>query len=180
MPEESSPLTGVSSFADDYRIELMEPRAVSVSMRHPLHLDREAAQRMLQGSFDVAHGLRYVVVVDMAGLLGISAEARRVMSSARNILAAAMFGDSPMDRVLAAAYARAPYPCEYFPDRQQALGWLLGHDPHCEDIHELHRERHCRPVSSEESRHRFGVVEEHARTPHRASERPPGPRHSDP
>lgn len=180
MHAESPPLPGVGPFGDDYRIELMEPRAVSVALRRPLHLDRGGAERMLRGSFEAAHGLRYVVVVDMAGLLGISAEARRVMSSAPNILAAAMYGDSPVDRVLAAPYARAIYPCEYFPDRPQALEWLLGHDPSCEEMHELHRGRHCRPLSSEESRHRFGVVEEHARTPHRASERPPGPRHSDP
>ena len=127
-------LMGIDTFDDDYRIDRLERCAISVAMRRPVHITGTDALRILQTSFDLTGHRPYVVLVDTALVLGITPEARRNLSSARNVLATAMLGHSPMDRVLSAPYEHAVYPCEYFTEHQSALDWLcLIHDLLCGD-----------------------------------------------
>lgn len=127
-------MTGPGSFTDDYRIDRLERCAVSVSARRPVRITESDALQILETSFNATGHRPYVVLVDMAMVLDVSPDARRVLSSARNVLATAMLGHSPMDRMLSAPYEHAVYPCEYFTSELTALEWLcLMHDLLCGD-----------------------------------------------
>ncbi|MHA7188906.1 DUF7793 family protein [Arthrobacter sp. MDT2-16] len=118
----------------DYRIVRLDRCAVFVSLARPMCITEEDALRILHESFELTQHRQYVVLVDVSMTIDVSPEARRVFSSARNILVAAMLGSTPMDRMLSAPYEHAVYPCEYFTDKDEALLWLrLMHDTLCQD-----------------------------------------------
>lgn len=123
----------VSSF-ENYRIVRLDRCGVFVAMTRPTSVSEQHALGILHDSFELTQHRQYVVLVDMNMVSEVSPEARRALSSARNILVAAMLGSSPMDRFLAAPYEDALYPCEYFTDKTEALQWLrLLHDKLCQD-----------------------------------------------
>jgi hypothetical protein len=103
-----------------------------------LHLERDAliteadALEILQRSFTLTGERQYVLFFDLRHVSRISSGARRVFTSARNILACALIGSRPMDRMLSVPYEQASYPSEYFTDPRTALEWLaLMHDLLC-------------------------------------------------
>ncbi|BBE24503.1 hypothetical protein MN0502_33860 (plasmid) [Arthrobacter sp. MN05-02] len=119
---------------ENYRIVRLDRCAVFVSMAQPMTITEQDALEILQKSFELTQHRQYALLVDMSMTLNISPEARRVFSSARNILVAAMLGSTPMDRMLSAPYEHAIYPSEYFTDKDEALRWLrLMHDMLCQD-----------------------------------------------
>lgn len=108
--------------------------AVSVRFQHPGQMTEEDALTILRRSFELTEHRPYVVLVDMALISGISPGARRMLISARHILASAMLGQGPMDRILSASFERAVYPSEYFTDQDTALQWRsVMHDVLCTD-----------------------------------------------
>ena len=122
----------MSTFDDDFDVARIDRCAVSVRLRRPLSITEPDAVVILQRSFELTDHRKYVVLMDMAMISDVSPAARRVFCSARNILATAMLGHSPMDRMLSAPYAHAVYPSEYFTDQNTALQWLsLMHDLVC-------------------------------------------------
>ncbi|MHA7145320.1 DUF7793 family protein [Arthrobacter sp. TmT3-37] len=124
----------MSTFDDDFRVTKIDRCAVSVCLQRPLSITEADAVAILQRSFEVTDHRKYVVLVDMALISDVSPAARRVFCSARNILAAAMLGHGPMDRMLSAPYEHAVYPSEYFTDQETAQQWLsLMHDLVCTD-----------------------------------------------
>lgn len=103
-------------------------------MRRPTRVTTRDALQILHDSFTATDHRPYVVLVDMANVVDMSSDARQVFSSARNVLAAAMIGHSPLEQVLSAPFEKAVYPCEYFTDHQTAREWLsLMHDLLCGD-----------------------------------------------
>jgi hypothetical protein len=127
-------LSATTSNSGDYRIVRLDRCAIFVSCTRPVSIGEEDALRILHASFELTKHRQYVVLVDMALVKDVTPEARRVLSSARNILAAAMLGSSPMDRMLSAPYEHAVYPSAYFTDATEALRWLrLLHDRLCQD-----------------------------------------------
>jgi hypothetical protein len=119
---------------EDYRIVRLDRCAVFVSMARPMSLTEQDALMILHRSFELTQHRQYVVLVDVSLTIDVSPEARRVLSSARNILGAAMLGSTPMDRVLSAPYEHAVYPSEYFTDKVEAMRWLRSmHDELCRD-----------------------------------------------
>ncbi|WP_459313306.1 DUF7793 family protein [Arthrobacter sp. MDT2-2] len=92
-----------------------------VVMRRPVRITEADALQILQRSFDATGHRQYVVLVDMNMVLDVSPEARRILTSARNVLAAALLGHTPIDRVLSAPYEDAVYPSKFFIDHQSAL-----------------------------------------------------------
>ncbi len=130
-------MTSVSAAAsnfEDYRIVRLDRCAVFVSMAHPTSVSEQDALRVLHDSFELTQHRHYVVLVDMGMVNDVSSEARRIFSSARNILVAALLGSSPMDRMLSAPYEDAAYPSRYFTDEIEALQWLrVLHDRLCQD-----------------------------------------------
>ncbi|MEG9250069.1 hypothetical protein V6S67_18420 [Arthrobacter sp. Soc17.1.1.1] len=120
--------------AEDYRIVRLDRCAVFVSMARPMSITEQDALQILHNSFELTQHRQYAVLVDVGLVNDVTPAARRVFSSARNILVAAMLGSSSMDRVLAAPYEHAVYPSEYFTDKDEALLWLrLMHDRLCQD-----------------------------------------------
>ncbi|WDF34668.1 hypothetical protein PTW37_07180 [Arthrobacter agilis] len=92
------------------------------------------AVEILRQSFDLTGNRQYVLLFELGRVRSISPGARRVLTAARNILACALVGAEPMDRMLSAPYEQAAYPAEYFTERSTALEWLaLMHDILCAD-----------------------------------------------
>lgn len=119
---------------ENYRIVRLDRCAVFVSMGQPMSITEQDALNILHESFELTQHRQYALLIDMSMTLNVSPEARRVFSSARNILVAAMLGSTPMDRMLAAPYEQAIYPSEYFTDKDEALRWLrLMHEMPCQD-----------------------------------------------
>ena len=116
------------------RVIRLDRCAVFISIARPISLSEQDALRILYDSFELTRHRQYVVLIDMSTVRDVTPAARRVFSSARNILVAAMLGESPMDRVLSASYEQAVFPSEYFTDKDEALQWLrFMHDRLCQD-----------------------------------------------
>lgn len=119
---------------ENYRIVRLDRCAVFVSLAQPMSITEQDALQILHQSFELTHHRHYVVLFDVSLIQNVAPGARRVFSSARNILAAAMLGITPMDRMLSAPYEHGVYPCQYFIDKNEALSWLrLMHDHLCQD-----------------------------------------------
>lgn len=118
----------------DFIVERIDLCAVRVSPTHHVAVTEKHALAILEASFKLTGHRPYVMLVDMALVDDVSRTARRVLMSARHVLAAAMLGRKPMDRMLSAPYEDAVYPAEYFTDKETAGQWLnLIHDLVCED-----------------------------------------------
>lgn len=64
------------------------------------------------------------LLVDLAGVAGLTPEARGGMNAYRGFSAVALIGDGPMGKVVAAFSQRSLTPTEYFTDEPEALHWL--------------------------------------------------------
>ncbi|WP_162149418.1 hypothetical protein [Arthrobacter sp. Br18] len=86
----------------------------------------EDARSVVEMSTVLAGGRPYVLLVDLTMLVSISTEAREVFNACHDVLAAAMVGHGPMDRVLAAPSGNAGHPTRFFTSESEALSWLDG------------------------------------------------------
>ncbi|MHA7189301.1 DUF7793 family protein [Arthrobacter sp. MDT2-16] len=122
------------TFDDRFDVVRFARCAVSVRARKNVSISKMDALMILRRSFELTDNRQYVVLLVVDNIMDITADARHVLSSSRNILAAAMLGQGAMDEVLAAPYLRAVYPGEYFTDEVMALRWLaVMHDLVCAD-----------------------------------------------
>lgn len=118
----------------NYRMVRLDRCAVFISMARPTSITEQDAVKLLHDSFELTQHRQYALLVDVSLTIDVSPEARRVLSSARNVLVAAMLGSTAMDRMLSAPYERAVYPSQYFTDKDEALQWLrVMHDRLCQD-----------------------------------------------
>lgn len=121
-------------FDDRFDVVRFERCAVSVRARTDVSISELDALMILRRSFELTDNRQYVVLFVVDNIMDITAGARHVLSSSRNILAAAMLGRGAMDEVLAAPFLRAVYPGEYFTEETMALQWLaVMHDLVCAD-----------------------------------------------
>ncbi|QDW28945.1 hypothetical protein FFF93_003460 [Arthrobacter sp. KBS0702] len=75
----------------------------------------------------LADGLRVPVLLNISGVVGVSAEARQVYAGSIAASAFALVGESPVDRVIAHYLLRSrteTIPAEFFLSRTEALEWL--------------------------------------------------------
>lgn len=79
------------------------------------------AARVLEG---LSVGLMLPLLVDLAGVAGLTPEARAGMNAYRGFSAVALVGDGPTGKVVAAFSQRSLTPTAYFTDRSEALHWL--------------------------------------------------------
>lgn len=122
------------TFDDRFDVVRFERCAVSVRAKAGVSISEADALMILRRSFELTDNRQYVVLLVVDHIMNISADARHVLSSSRNILAAAMLGSGAMDEVLAAPYLHAVYPGEYFTEEAPALQWLsMMHDLVCAD-----------------------------------------------
>lgn len=127
-------MSSSSSAVPEFVVERVDRCAVLVSPVSHVAVTGEHALAILERSFELTGHRQYVVLVQMGLVDDVSPEARKTFMSARHVLAAAMLGSEPMDRMLSAPYENAMYPAEYFTDKHTAVQWLnLMHDLLCED-----------------------------------------------
>lgn len=127
-------MTNAYTFDDRFDVVRFERCAVSVRARTHVSISKLDALMILRRSFELTDNRQYVVLLVLDNIRDIAADARYVLSSSRNVLAAAMLGQAPMDEVLAAPYLHAVYPGEYFTEETVALQWLaVIHDLVCAD-----------------------------------------------
>jgi hypothetical protein len=104
------------SFGEHFDLVRFERCAVSVRARCRTSVPEEDALMILERSFKLTGHRQYVVLVAVDDIMAVSSAARHALSSSRNVLAAAMLGQSTMDQMLAAPYLHAVFPGEYFTD----------------------------------------------------------------
>lgn len=122
------------TFETKYEISRFDRCAVALRAHEPVSITEADALMILRQGFELTDYRPYVMLVDMNNVVEILPEARRVLTAARHVLAAAMLGSTPVDRMMAAGYSHAPYPAEYFQDKSTAAQWLaLMHDMVCAD-----------------------------------------------
>jgi hypothetical protein len=88
------------------------------------------AKAILETSSALVGGSSYAILVDMPSILRMSSAARALFGAEDKVLAAAMLGVTPMDRVLAASMTQAVHDVQFFVDEGTALRWLTGRLPH--------------------------------------------------
>ncbi|MDP9988237.1 hypothetical protein J2S98_003418 [Arthrobacter oryzae] len=82
------------------------------------------AARVLEG---LSGGRTLPLLVDLAGVAGLTPEARAGMNAYRGFSAAALIGDGAMGKVVAAFSQRSLTPTAYFTKEPEALKWLSEH-----------------------------------------------------
>lgn len=128
------------TFDDRFEVTRFDRCAVAVRAKGAVSITEMDALMILRRCFELTDNRQYVSLFLMDDIQDISADARRFLSSARNILAAAMVGHGAMDEVLAGPYLHAVYPGQYFTETTSALQWLAEkHELLCADPvpHEL-------------------------------------------
>jgi hypothetical protein len=117
-----------------FRLTRLARCAVRLRLGQDSVISESDAIAILQQCFDLTGRRQYVLYFELDKVSCISSGARRVLTTARDVLACAMVGAEPMDRMLAVPYEQADYPSEYFTERSAALEWLsLMHDILCAD-----------------------------------------------
>ncbi|GGH97343.1 STAS/SEC14 domain-containing protein [Arthrobacter liuii] len=79
------------------------------------------AARVLEG---LSGGRALPLLVDLAGVAGLTPEARAGMNVYRGFSAVALVGDGPTGKVVAAFSRRSLTPTGYFTNESEALRWL--------------------------------------------------------
>ena len=79
------------------------------------------AARVLEG---LSGGRILPLMVDLAGVAGLTPEARAGMNAYRGFSAVALIGDGAMGKVVAAFSQRSLTPTAYFTEESEALEWL--------------------------------------------------------
>jgi hypothetical protein len=83
------------------------------------------AARVLEG---LSGGRTLPLLVNLAGVAGLTPEARAGMNAYRGFSAVALIGDGAMGKVVAAFSQRALTPTAYFTSESEALAWLFEQD----------------------------------------------------
>lgn len=87
------------------------------------------AKDVLIRSLELVNQVPYAILVDMRQIAIINAGAREAYGSEDMVLAAAMLGETPVDRVIAASVQQSVHKVQFFIDEQEALSWLSSHLP---------------------------------------------------
>lgn len=87
----------------------------------------EDARNVLESSFLFVDSVPYAILIDLGGIFSISTAASYAFADDHRVLAAAMLGDTPMDRVLAAQSSRAIHSTRLFSSEPDAIAWLAGY-----------------------------------------------------
>ncbi|HKU01872.1 MAG TPA: hypothetical protein VJQ80_03580 [Arthrobacter sp.] len=89
-----------------------------------VHITYELAVRAARVLDGLSGGLVLPLLVDLAGVAGLTPEARAGMNAYLGFSAVALMGDGPMGKVVAAFSQRSLTPTAYFTDRGEAMRWL--------------------------------------------------------
>ena len=110
-------------------ITLLGPALVRLTWLPNTEVHEVDARDVLERSLQLIEQVPYAILVDMRQILSLSAGARDAFSSETMVLAAAMLGHTPVDRVLAASVQQSVHEVRFFTVEQEALIWLSGSLP---------------------------------------------------
>ncbi|WP_434992713.1 DUF7793 family protein [Arthrobacter sp. Ld5] len=110
-------------------LTLLRPALLRLSWAPETEVGEADARDVLRQSLELVGHVPYAVLVDMRHITIITAGARAAYGSDLMVLAAAMLGATPVDRVIAASVQQAVHEVRFFTDADAALAWLAGHLP---------------------------------------------------
>ena len=123
-------VTETTSAADGKAtITLLGPALIRLTYLPRTEVQESDARDVLEQSLILVDHVPYAILVDMRQIMILSAGAREIYGSEDMVLAAAMLGQTPMDRVIAASLQQSVHTVEFFTDEQEALTWLTEHLP---------------------------------------------------
>ena len=108
-------------------IALLGPALIRLTYLPGTEVQESDARDVLEQSLILVDHTPYAILVDMRQIMILSPGARGIYGSETMVLAAAMLGQTPMDRVIAASLQQSVHNVEFFTDEQEALAWLTGH-----------------------------------------------------
>lgn len=108
---------------------LLRPALVRLTWAAETEVQEADARDVLRQSLELVGQVPYAVLVDMRHITIITAGARAAYGSESMVLAAAMLGATPVDRVIAASVQQSVHEVRFFTDEEAALAWLTGHLP---------------------------------------------------
>ena len=107
-------------------ITLLDAALIRLTYAPDTEVSAADAKDVLEQSLTLVDGGPYAILVDMSPILHLSPEARALFGSEHKVLAAAMLGQTPMDRVIAASVTQSVHEVRFFTDEDLALDWLMG------------------------------------------------------
>jgi len=122
-PLDIDPETTTSEIA----VTLVSPSLVELEMPRDVEIVGPVARRAAAAVQAIAGRKRVGVMLNISGVIGVSAEARHAYSESIAARAVAIVGEGPVDRVIAHYLLRSrseSIPAQFFLSRQAALEWL--------------------------------------------------------
>ncbi len=110
-------------------LTLLRPALLRLSWVPDTEVQAADARDVLTQSLELVGHVPYTVLVDMRHITIINAGARAAYGSETMVLAAAMLGATPVDRVIAASVQQSVHAVRFFTDEAAALAWLGSYLP---------------------------------------------------
>ncbi|MHA7239170.1 DUF7793 family protein [Arthrobacter sp. TMS1-12-1] len=110
-------------------LSLLRPALIRLTWAPCTEVQGTDARDVLERSLELVGHVPYAVLVDMREITIITAGARAAYGSERMVLAAAMLGLTPVDRVIAASVQQSVHEVRFFTEEGAALAWLTSHLP---------------------------------------------------
>lgn len=110
-------------------IALLSPALIRLTWLPDTEVFEADARDVLEQSLSLVDHVPYAILVDMRQIASLSTGAREAFSSETVVLAAAMLGHTPVDRVIAASVQQSAHEVRFFTVEHEALTWLAGHLP---------------------------------------------------
>jgi hypothetical protein len=109
---------------------LMDHQIIRIVLPRDEHLDEESALLLASKLAKPGDGAPVAVLMDVTDVASVSRAARAVFSKATSVVAWALLGQTPVDRILAHFILGADFksgPASYFTSEAEALTWLKEH-----------------------------------------------------
>ncbi|WP_146069678.1 STAS/SEC14 domain-containing protein [Arthrobacter sp. B0490] len=110
-------------------LNLLGPRLLRLTWTPGTEVQEADARDVLEKSLLLVHHVPYAILVDMREIRIITVGARAAYGSEEMVLAAAMLGHTPVDRVIAASVQHSVHKVQFFTDESAALDWLTRYLP---------------------------------------------------
>lgn len=110
-------------------LNLLRPALIRLTWAPGTEVQEADARDVLRQSLELVDHVPYAVLVDMRHITMINAGARAAYGSETMVLAAAMLGLTPVDRVIAASVQQSVHEVRFFTEEEAALAWLTSHLP---------------------------------------------------
>ena len=112
----------------DFELELEEPGILRLTWPRGASIKERDAQRAMDRVNEICGKDRHPMIVDMATTNDVTRGARSVFAKPCQASRIALWGSSPVDRVIANFFIgimKPPCPTKFFTDETEALNWLI-------------------------------------------------------